>query len=133
MKLGERDASGRPRPVPVDGSEFVVETDTVIIAVGQAIQPGVIEGADTDARGCIQVDEETMATSIEGIYAGGDFVHGGDTAVRAVGDGKKAAFAMDEYMKGRSQESEVRINEQNKEKNKKAGVRRLKTGVRRLK
>jgi glutamate synthase (NADPH/NADH) small chain len=112
MKLGERDTSGRPRPIPIDGSEFVVETDTVIIAVGQAIQPGVLEAADTDAQGCIQADEETMATSIEGIYAGGDVVNGGDTAVRAVGDGKKAAFAMDEYIRKkevRNQESGVRI------------------------
>jgi glutamate synthase (NADPH/NADH) small chain len=99
MKLGERDASGRPRPIPIDGSEFVVETDTVIIAVGQAIQPGVLGAADTDAQGCIQVNEETMSTSIGGIYAGGDVVNGGDTAVRAVGDGKKAAFAMDEYIR----------------------------------
>lgn len=99
MKLGEKDGSGRPRPVPIEGSEFIVETDTVIIAVGQTIRPGILEGVDTDPKGRVRVEEETMATSIAGIYCGGDVVNGGDTAVRAVGDGKKAAFAMDEYIR----------------------------------
>ncbi len=109
MKLGERDRSGRPRPIPIEGSEFSVETDTAIIAVGQSSPPGVLEGADKTPEERIRVDEETMATSLEGIYAGGDFVNGGDTAVRAVGDGKRAAFAMDEYIRRkRSQKSGVR-------------------------
>jgi len=108
MKLGEKDLSGRPRPIPIEGSEFIVKTDTVITAVGQTVGPGSIEGADKTSQGCIRVNEETMATSMEGIYAGGDLVNGGDTAVRAVGDGKRAAFAMDEYIrKKRSQKSEV--------------------------
>lgn len=115
MKLGEKDVSGRPRPIPIEGSEFIVETDTAIIAVGQTIQPGIIEGADKTPQGFIRVDEQTMATSIEGIYSGGDLVNGGDMAVRAVGDGKKAALAMDEYIRKkqgagiRGQGSEDRI------------------------
>ncbi len=109
MKLGEKDRSGRPRPIPIEGSEFSVETDTAIIAVGQSSPPGVLEGADKTPEERIRVDEETMATSLEGIYAGGDFVNGGDTAVRAVGDGKRAAFAMDQYIRRkRSQNSGVR-------------------------
>jgi len=115
MKLGKKDRSGRPRPLPIEGSEFTVEADSVIIAVGQTIRPGILEGADKTPQGAIQVDEETMATSIEGIYAGGDLVNGGDTAVRAVGDGKRAAFAMDEYIK-KKQKSEVRIGSGRKDK-----------------
>ena len=99
MKLGDKDDSGRPRPLPVEGSEFVVETETAIIAVGQGVQPGLLEGANKTSQECLQVDEETMATSITGIYAGGDLVSGGGTAVKAVGDGKKAAFAMDAYVR----------------------------------
>jgi glutamate synthase (NADPH/NADH) small chain len=98
MKLGDKDLSGRPRPIPVEGSEFLVETDTVIVAVGQTVRPGFLKGADKTPEGWIHVNEETMATSIEGIYAGGDLVNGGDTAVRAVGDGKKAALAIDAYV-----------------------------------
>lgn len=110
MKLGEKDVSDRPRPMPIEGSEFIVETDTVIIAVGQNIRRGFLEGAEKTSQGWIRVDEETMATSIEGIYSGGDAVNGGDTVVRAVGDGKRAAFAMDEYIR-KKQESGVRNQE----------------------
>ncbi|MBW2057044.1 MAG: NAD(P)-dependent oxidoreductase [Deltaproteobacteria bacterium] len=99
LKLGEEDRSGRPRPVPIEGSNFVVETDTAIIAVGQTPRQGGLQGLERDRRGRIRVDEDTMATSIEGVYSGGDAVNGGDTAVRAVGDGKRAAFAMDEYVR----------------------------------
>ncbi len=98
MRLGEKDDSGRPRPIPIHGSEFTLEADTVIIAAGQSPKAGALEGASRAPQGTIRVDEQTMATSIEGIYAGGDLVNGGDTAVRAVGEGKKAAFAMDEYI-----------------------------------
>ena len=87
--------------MPIEGSEFTVEADTVIVAIGQKPSYEVIEGIDTSPERWIQVDEQTMATSIEGIYAGGDLVNGGDTAVRAVGDGKRAAFAIDEYIRGK--------------------------------
>ena len=110
MKLAEKDLSGRPRPEPIEGSEFVVETDNVVIAVGQTVQPGCLEAAEKTPEGRIRADEETMATSIDGIYAGGDLVNGGDTAVRAVGDGKRAAFAMDEYIR-KKKESGVRSQE----------------------
>jgi len=99
MRLGEKDHSGRPRPMPVEGSEYTIEADTVIIAVGQTPKPGILEGANKTREGSILVNEGTMAMSIEGLYAGGDLVNGGDTAVRAVGEGKKAAFSMDEYIR----------------------------------
>jgi glutamate synthase (NADPH/NADH) small chain len=98
MRLGEMDASGRPRPIPIEGSEFVVEGDCVVVAAGQRIRPGPLGAADRSPEGWIRVDSETMATSVEGIFAGGDLVNGGDMAVRAVGDGKKAALAMDAYV-----------------------------------
>ena len=99
MKLEEPDASGRPRPIPIEGSEFVVEADSVIIAAGQTARGGLLGGVDRSPEGWIRVESERMATSIEGIFAGGDVVNGGDTAVRAVGDGKKAALAMDGYVR----------------------------------
>lgn len=101
MKLGETDTSDRPQPLPIEDSEFIVEASTAIVAIGQKPTPNLIEGADTSPEGWIQVDKQTMATSIEGVYAGGDLVNGGDTAVRAIGDGKKAAFAMDEYIRAK--------------------------------
>ncbi len=106
MKLGKKDDSGRPRPIPIEGSEFTVEADTAIIAVGQTVKPGILGEASKTPEGRIVIDEKTMATSIKGIYAGGDLVNGGATAVRAVGDGKTAALAMDEYIR-KKRESEV--------------------------
>ncbi|UCD70908.1 MAG: NAD(P)-dependent oxidoreductase [Syntrophobacterales bacterium] len=101
MKLGETDPSDRAQPMPIEGSEFIVEADTAIVAIGQKPSFEAIEGAGISPEGWVQVDEQTMATSIEGIYAGGDLVNGGDTAIRAVGDGKRAAFAIDEYIKAK--------------------------------
>nr|NIQ40197.1 FAD-dependent oxidoreductase [Pseudomonadota bacterium] len=80
--------------------------DTAIIAVGQTVKPGILGEASKTPEGRIVTDEKTMATSIKGIYAGGDLVNGGATAVRAVGDGKTAALAMDEYIR-KKRESEV--------------------------
>jgi glutamate synthase (NADPH/NADH) small chain len=101
MKLGEKDDSGRPRPIPVENSEFTVDADTVVVAVGQTSLPSILGGAGKTPQGGILVDDRTMATSVPGIYAGGDLVNGSDTVVRAVGDGKKAAFAMDEYVRAK--------------------------------
>jgi glutamate synthase (NADPH/NADH) small chain len=99
MRLDDKDDSGRPRPVPIEGSEFTVDTDTAVIAVGQVVPCGILEDVRRDPQGRIRVDEETMATSIQGVFSGGDVVNGGNTAVRAVGDGKKAAFGMDDYVR----------------------------------
>lgn len=101
MELGEPDASGRRRPVPVVGSEYDIELDAAIIAIGTSPNPllrQVTPGLDTQKWGGIIIDEETGATSVEGVYAGGDAVSGAATVILAMGAGKTAAKAMMEYM-----------------------------------
>ena len=101
MELGEADESGRRRPVPIEGSEFVIPIDTVVIAIGQSPNPLIQQttaGLETTRWGTIVADEETMKTSLEGIYAGGDVVSGAATVISAMGAGKKAAAAILEYL-----------------------------------
>lgn len=101
MVLGEADASGRRRPVKKEGSEHVVEVDTVVIAIGQSPNPlikSTTPGLETQKWGGIIVEEETGATSKEGVYAGGDAVTGAATVILAMGAGKKAAAAIDKYL-----------------------------------
>jgi glutamate synthase (NADPH/NADH) small chain len=100
MQLGEVDDSGRRRPIPLAGTEFRVSCDRAIVSIGQRPGPG-LDGLKRDRRGLVEVDEETLVTSVQGIYAGGDLIRGSDTAVRAAGDGKRAAFAMDAWIQGR--------------------------------
>jgi glutamate synthase (NADPH) small chain len=103
MELGEPDDSGRRRPVPVKGSEFVVETDTVIIAIGNAPNPLIPQsspGLKTSRWGTLIADEETGATALPGVFAGGDIVTGAATVILAMGAGRKAAMAIDEYLNG---------------------------------
>lgn len=98
QELGEPDASGRRSPVPIEGSNYVIDVDTVIIAIGQSPNPLIRQttpGLDTQRWGGIIVEEETMATSKEGVYAGGDTVTGAATVILAMGAGKKAAAAID--------------------------------------
>jgi glutamate synthase (NADPH/NADH) small chain len=99
MRLGEADESGRRRPIPVAGSEFKIPCDATILAIGQGPSTG-LAGMERDPTGLASVNEETLATSIPGIYAGGDLIRGSDTAVRAVGDGKRAAFSIDTWIQG---------------------------------
>ena len=102
MELGEADASGRRRPVPKENSDFELAVDTVIIAIGNSPNPLILsttEGLEGDKWGCIVADEETGKTSLEGVYAGGDVVTGAATVILAMGAGKKAAIAIDEYLK----------------------------------
>jgi len=102
MELGEPDASGRRRPVPKKGSEHVIDVQTVIIAIGQSPNPlikATTAGLETHKWGGIIADEETGATSIPGVYAGGDAVTGAATVILAMGAGKKAAIAIDEYLR----------------------------------
>ncbi len=97
MELGQPDESGRRRPVEIPDSEFVVEADNVIVAIGQTPNPllkNATEGLVLNRRGCIQVDEVTMETSIENVYAGGDAVTGAATVILAMGAGKQAAKAI---------------------------------------
>ncbi len=101
MELGEPDEKGRRRPVAIEGSEFVLDVDTVIIAVGTSPNPlikSTTDGLDVNARGGIIVDDTTGKTSREGVYAGGDAVTGAATVISAMGAGKIAAKAIDEYL-----------------------------------
>jgi glutamate synthase (NADPH/NADH) small chain len=107
MELGEPDTSGRRRPIPVEGSEYMIEVDTVIVSVGVSPNPLIpqsIKGLDVSSWGTINVDKENMQTSIPELFAGGDIVRGGATVILAMGDGRKAAAAMDRYIKGRVRE-----------------------------
>lgn len=102
MELGEPDASGRRRPIEIKGSEFDIDVDTVIMALGTSPNPlisSTTKGLEINRRKCIIAEDETGKTSREGIYAGGDAVTGAATVILAMGAGKKAAKAIDEYLK----------------------------------
>lgn len=104
MELGEPDASGRRRPVPKEGSEFVIELDSVIMALGTSPNPlikSTTDGLETQKWGGIIADENTGLTSRPGVYAGGDAVTGAATVILAMGAGKNAAAAIDEYLKNK--------------------------------
>ena len=104
MELGEPDASGRRRPVAIPDSEFELAVDTVIMAIGNGPNPIVASttpGMDTNKRGNIVADEESCATTKEGVFAGGDIVTGAATVILAMGAGKKAAAAIDKYLQSK--------------------------------
>lgn len=101
QELGEPDESGRRSPKPIEGSNYVIDVDTVVIAIGQSPNPLIRQttpGLDTQKWGGIIVEEDTMKTSKDGVYAGGDTVTGAATVILAMGAGKKAAKAIDEYL-----------------------------------
>jgi len=105
MALGEPDASGRRRPVAVEGSEFEIPLDCVIMALGTSPNPlikSTTQGLETQRWGGIIVEEATGLTSREGVYAGGDAVTGAATVILAMGAGKTAAAAIDEYLRSKS-------------------------------
>ncbi len=100
MELGEPDESGRRSPVEIPGSEYVVDCDTVIMSLGTSPNPlisSTTKGLEVNRRGCIVAEEETGATSREGVYAGGDAVTGAATVILAMGAGKEAAKGIEEY------------------------------------
>jgi formate dehydrogenase beta subunit len=104
MELGEPDESGRRRPIPVKGSEFVIETDILIPAIGQAIDLSFLDekdGVKTTKRSTISIQEGTFQTSRGGIFSAGDCVTGPDVLVRAAGHGKRAADKIDLFLKGK--------------------------------
>ncbi len=104
MELGEPDASGRRRPAEVKGSNHRVPADMVIAAIGNAPNPLIrttTEGLEANRRGCLVVNEETMQTTRDGVYAGGDVVTGAATVILAMGAGKRAARSIDEYIRGK--------------------------------
>lgn len=101
MELGEPDASGRRRPKPIPGSEFIEEVDTVIMALGFGVNPIIKEttpGLETNQKGIIIVDPATGKTSREGVYASGDIITGGATVIKAMGQAKVAAKSIHEYL-----------------------------------
>ena len=100
-KLGEPDEKGRRRPVEVAGSEYVIDVDCVIMSIGTSPNPLIKDttaGLEVNGHGGIIVEEETGKTSKEGVYAGGDAVTGAATVILAMGAGKTAAKAIDEYL-----------------------------------
>ena len=104
MRLGEPDASGRRRPIPIEGSEFIMEVDTVVVSIGVSPNPLIpqsMKELEVTRWGTIEVDQETMHSTVQGVFAGGDIVRGGATVILAMGDGRKAAAAMDQYLQTR--------------------------------
>lgn len=105
MELGEPDASGRRRPITKEGSNFEIPVDAVIMSIGTSPNPLIsrtTEGLDTNKWGCLVADEETMQTTREGVYAGGDAVTGAATVILAMGAGKTAAQSIDAYIKSKA-------------------------------
>ena len=104
MELGEPDASGRRRPIEKQGSEFELEVDTVIMSLGTSPNPlirSTTPGLETNKHGCIVTEGDEGKTSRDGVYAGGDAVTGAATVIKAMGAGKAAAKAMDEYIRNK--------------------------------
>ena len=105
MELGEPDEKGRRKPVPVEGSNFVIPVDAMIDALGTSPNPLLrltTPGLDADKHGCLIANEQGL-TSRKGVYAGGDAVTGAATVILAMGAGKTAAAAIDEYIKNKNQ------------------------------
>lgn len=111
MELGEPDASGRRRPVEVAGSNHMLDVDMVIVAIGNTPNPLIrttTPGLEANRRGCLVVEEDSLRTSREGIYAGGDVVTGAATVILAMGAGKRAAHAIDGYIRDKSDKKGAR-------------------------
>ncbi len=121
MELGEADVSGRRRPIPIPGSELILETDIVVIAIGTTanpVVPSTTPGLATNKWGYILADPETGATNIPGVYAGGDIVTGSATVILAAGAGKKSALAIHNYLNniGKPKEAKPTGEEENQSK-----------------
>jgi heterodisulfide reductase subunit A-like polyferredoxin len=116
MKLGEPDASGRPRPIPIKGSEFTMPVDTVIAALGQVPETDFVKqsGVSLSKRGAIEIDAKTGVTNVEGVFAGGDVVTGPAFVIDAIAAGKKAARSIHQYLNGQLLEPEEEWKEPEK-------------------
>jgi len=102
MELGEPDDSGRRSPVPVEGSEYEIECDAVVVAIGNKpnpLIPQTLQDLELTRWGTVVTEEHTMQTSVPGVYAGGDIVSGAATVISAMGQGKIAARAIDHYLR----------------------------------
>ncbi len=121
MELGEPDASGRRRPVPIKGSEFNIDVDNVIMAIGQTVDKNKLPGnLELSKGGTVQADPVTMQTSIKGVFAGGDIVTGPADVIHVVAQGKEAAISIDRYLTGTDlkagrPEPRVRVKDVDKE------------------
>ncbi|MDO9537799.1 MAG: FAD-dependent oxidoreductase [Thermoplasmata archaeon] len=100
MELGEPDESGRRRPIPIEGSEFMLDIDTVIIAIGQKPETVGFEELKMTSRGTIEIDAITLQTNVPGIFAGGDITRGPASIIEAVADANEAVISIDRYLKG---------------------------------
>ncbi len=100
-ELGAPDASGRRKPVPIEGSEFAVELDTLIVAISEEPEAAALEGLGLSSWGTVEVHPETSATSREGVFAGGDAVTGPSTVIESIASGRKAALMIDRYVTGK--------------------------------
>jgi NADPH-dependent glutamate synthase beta subunit-like oxidoreductase len=104
MELGEPDASGRRRPVPIKGSEYVIDAETIVPAISQGTNLdflGEDHGLDINRWNTFDIDSETGSTNVPGVFAGGDVVTGPDIAIRAVAAGKKAADGIHTYLRSK--------------------------------
>lgn len=112
MELGEVDESGRRRPVPIEGSEFQVDVDNLILAISQEPDVSLLvngNGLKVSAWNTLVVDPETLQTNVEGIFAGGDVVSGPNTVTGAMAHGKLAARMIDKYIRGEKLEAEYEV------------------------
>ena len=112
MELGEIDKSGRRRPVPIEGSEFTIELDTLIPAISEQPDTGFLaekDGIKISRWGTIEIDEETLATDRKGVFAGGDVVSGPNTVIEAIAAGKLAAESIGKYLRGESLTREYKV------------------------
>jgi glutamate synthase (NADPH/NADH) small chain len=103
MELGEPDASGRRRPIPIPGSEYIIDADVVVVALGTRSNPLIVSttaGLEITKWGTVVADEETGCTVKDKVWAGGDIVTGTATVISAMGAGKRAAASIDEYLRG---------------------------------
>ncbi|MEE8319728.1 MAG: FAD-dependent oxidoreductase, partial [bacterium] len=115
MELGEPDDSGRRRPIPIKGSEFIVDAETVIVSVGTGANPLLTKstpGLDLNKWDYVEINEKTGETSLPGVYAGGDIVRGAATVILAMGDGRVASRAMHAHMMGEELVLEEEENEE---------------------
>ena len=116
MTLGEPDAGGRRRPVPVDGATEVMYCDTVISAIGQRVVSEDIDSVELTGKGTVAADENDYSTSVQGVFAAGDVINRGpDIAIRAIAGGKNAAYAIDCYLNGKSYSSKLPAYSVNKD------------------
>jgi NADPH-dependent glutamate synthase beta subunit-like oxidoreductase len=110
MTMGEPDTSGRRKPVPVEGSEFTVRADVIVVAIGQRADLSFLgngQGVNISPKNTIEADPETAETNIQGIFAGGDVASGPRIVVDAVAFGKRAAASIDRYLRGEDIKSDV--------------------------